>query len=126
MRSGACIGDLIALRVEGRNALQVAVVRWFRNTLRGSGLEFGCELLTDNPEAAAAHAEGAETALQQVVLLPDEGQEGSPPMALTPEGAFKVEDAITLRRGGNAATVVLTKHVDQGPGFELFEYVAVA
>jgi hypothetical protein len=120
------IGDLIALRVEGRNALQVAVVRWFRNTLRGSGLEFGCELLTDNPEAAAAHAEGKETVLQHVVLLPDEGQEGSPPMALAPAGAFKIEDAVTLRRGGNVATVVLTKLVDQGPGFELFEYVAVA
>ena len=86
----------------------------------------GNAVTRDNPEAAAAHAEGAQTALQHVVLLPDEGQEGSPPMALTPAGAFKVEDAITLRRGGNAATVVLTKHVDQGPGFELFEYVAVA
>ncbi|TMH30821.1 MAG: hypothetical protein E6H66_17410 [Betaproteobacteria bacterium] len=120
------IGDLIALRVEGRNVLQVAVVRWFRNTLRGTGLEFGCELLTDSPEAAAAHAEGAQTALQHVVLLPDEGQDGSPAMALTPASAFKIEDAITLRRGANVGTVVLTKLVDQGPGFELFEYVAVA
>ena len=47
------VGDLIALRVEGRTALQAAVVRWFRNTMRGTGLEFGCELLTDSPEAAA-------------------------------------------------------------------------
>ena len=73
------IGDLIALRVEGRNTLQVAFVRWFRNTLRGTGLEFGCELLTDSPEAAAAHPEGGDEAvLQPVVLLPDEGQDGSP------------------------------------------------
>ena len=27
------VGDLIALRVEGRTGLQVAMVRWFRNTL---------------------------------------------------------------------------------------------
>jgi hypothetical protein len=47
-------------------------------------------------------------------------------MVLTPMSAFKVEDAVTLRRGGNVATAVLTKLVDQGPGFELFEYVAVA
>ncbi|MEP6941817.1 MAG: hypothetical protein ABI981_02710 [Betaproteobacteria bacterium] len=120
------IGDLIALRVEGRNALQVAAVRWFRNTLRGAGLEFGCELLTDSPEAAAAHAEGADgRSLQPVVLLPDEGQDGSPPMALTPAGAFQIEQAIALKRGGVDSTVVLTKLVDQGPGYELFEFVAV-
>ena len=52
------IGELIALRVEGRGGLQVAMVRWFRNTLKGSGLEFGCELVSDSPEAAAAAAEG--------------------------------------------------------------------
>jgi cyclic-di-GMP-binding protein len=121
------IGDLIALRVEGRNALQVACVRWFRNTLRGSGLEFGCELLTDSPEAAAAHAEGGDgTSFQPVVLLPDEGQDGSPPMALAPAGAFQVEQAIALRRGPAIGTVVLTKLVDQGPGYDLFEFVAVA
>jgi hypothetical protein len=121
------IGDLIALRVEGRNALQVATVRWFRNTLRGSGLEFGCELLTDSPEAAAAHAEGAEnSSVQPIVLLPDEGQDGSPAMALAPGGAFQAEQAIALKRGAATGTVVLTKHVDQGPGYDLFEYVAVA
>ena len=53
------IGDLIALRVEGRANLQVAIVRWFRNTMRGTGLEFGCELLSDSPVAAAAIAENA-------------------------------------------------------------------
>ncbi len=121
------IGDLIALRVEGRSALQVAMVRWFRNTLRGSGLEFGCELLTDTPEAAAAQAEGPDSApYLHVVLLPDEGQDGSPPMALVPAGAFQVEQAVILRKGGNSGTVVLTKLVDQGPGFELFEFVAVS
>jgi len=120
------IGDLIALRVEGRNTLQVASIRWFRNTLRSTGLEFGCELLTDSPEAAAAHPEGGnEAALQPVVLLPDEGQEGPPPMALVPAGAFQIEQAIALRRGPAASTVVLTKLVDQGPGYEMFEYVAV-
>src|SRR6185437_2543933 len=53
------IGDLIALRVEGRSGLQVAIVRWFRNTLKSTALEFGCELLSDSPEAAAAAAEDA-------------------------------------------------------------------
>jgi len=121
------IGDLIALRVEGRNTLQVAMLRWFRNTLRGSGLEFGCELLTDSPEAAAARGENAETApFVHVVLLPDDGQEGSPPMVLLPAGMFQLEQAINLRRGTTGGTVVLTKFVDQGPGFELFEFVAVS
>jgi cyclic-di-GMP-binding protein len=121
------IGDLIALRVGGRSVLQVAVVRWFRNTLRGTGLEFGCELLTDNSEAAAAQAEGPGAhPFVHVVLLPDEGQDGSPPMMLVPPRVFQLEQAISLRRGGAVGTVVLTKTVDQGPGFELFEYIVVA
>jgi hypothetical protein len=121
------IGDLIALRVEGRNALQVAMVRWFRNTLRGSGLEFGCELLTDNPQAAAARSEDAANApLQPAVILPEDGEDGSPSMVLVPAGAFQLEQAIAIRRGDRAETAVLTKLVEQGPGFELYEFVAVA
>jgi hypothetical protein len=120
------IGDLIALRVEGRSALQVAMVRWFRNILRGSGLEFGCELLTDNPQAAAARAEGlANGALQPAVVLPADGQDGSPPMVLLPSKTFEIEQAISLQRGESSDTAVLTKLVEQGPGFELYEYVAV-
>jgi hypothetical protein len=61
-----------------------------------------------------------------VVLLPDDGQEGSPPMVLVPAGTFQLEQAINLRRGTAGGTVVLTKFVDQGPGFELFEFVAVS
>ena len=121
------IGDLIALRVEGRSALQVAMVRWFRNTLRGSGLEFGCELLTDNPQAAAARAEGSSSAtLLPAVVLPGDGQENTPPMVLVPARAFEVEQAISLRVGEAADTAVLTKLVEQGPGFELYEYIAVS
>jgi hypothetical protein len=121
------VGDLIALRVEGRTALQAAMVRWFRNTMRGTGLEFGCELLTDSPEAAAGRGEGADgSPLLPMVLLPDSGQDESPPMALVPAGVFQLEQAISLHRDKSVGTAVLTKLVDQGPGFELFEYVAVA
>jgi len=121
------IGDLIALRVEGRNTLQVAMLRWFRNTLRGSGLEFGCELLTDSPEASAGRDElGKSAPFVHVVLLPDDGDEGTPSMILVPAGVFQLEQAIDLRRSAGGGTVVLTKFVDQGPGFELFEFVAVS
>src|SRR4029077_7149179 len=90
------IGDLIALRVEGRQGLQVAMVRWFRNTLKGSGLEFGCELLSDNPEAAAAATEDAVAGNPApVVVLPEDratpGPEASPPQILVPAGSFQVE-----------------------------------
>jgi hypothetical protein len=120
------IGELIALRVEGRNTLQVAMVRWFRNTLRGSGLEFGCELLSDQPQAAAASEEDSKTAaLLPAVVLPEDGQDGSPPMVLVPAGAFQLEHAISLKRGEGVQTAVLTKLVEQGPGFELYEFVAV-
>lgn len=123
------IGELVALRVEGRTGLQVAMVRWFRNTLKGSGLEFGCELLSENPEAAAAAAEDAEPGqLQPAVVLPEEtgtGHEPSPPQIIVPAGAFALEQAIMLRRGHGTGFAVLTKLVEQGPGFELYEFVSV-
>jgi hypothetical protein len=121
------VGDLIALRVEGREGLQVAMVRWFRNTLSGNILEFGCELLSDAPEAAAAAAEDApESHLMPVLVLPEEPQddEASPQLA-APAGAFALEQAVSLRRRGGAGFAVLTKLVEQGPGFDLYEFVAV-
>ncbi|MEO8755980.1 MAG: hypothetical protein ABI624_25255, partial [Casimicrobiaceae bacterium] len=123
------IGELVALRIEGRNSLQVAMVRWFRNTLKGSALEFGCELLSDSPEAAAGAAEDAAPgSFQPVVVLPEEasgGPEASPAQIIVPAGAFGLEQAITLRRVKDTGFAVLTKLVEQGPGFELYEFVSV-
>src|SRR6266511_3967469 len=122
------IGDLIALRVEGRSGLQVAAIRWFRNTLKGSGLEFGCELLSDSPEAAAAAAEGSpENQLTPVVVLPEDagGSTESLPQLLVPAGTFDVEQAVSLRRGKETGFAVLTKLAEQGPGYELYEFAAV-
>ena len=123
------IGELIALRIEGRGGMQVAMVRWFRNTLKGGGLEFGCELLSDNPEAAAATSEDAAAGtLTPVVVLPEEagsGVETSPPQVIVPAGTFALEQALSLRRGAETGFAVLTKLVEQGPGFELYEFVPV-
>ena len=47
-------------------------------------------------------------------------------MVLVPAGTFEIEQAISLRLGERDDTAVLTKLVEQGPGFELYEYVAVA
>ena len=121
------IGDLIALRVEGKTGVQVAMVRWFRNTLKGSGLEFGCELLTDSPEAAAAIPEGAaDEQFVPVVVLPEDGSasgpEPAPSQLLVPDKTFQVEQGITLRRGGETGLAVLLKLVEHGPGFELYEF----
>jgi hypothetical protein len=124
------IGDLIALRVEGRSGLQVAMVRWFRNTLKGSGLEFGCELLSDSPEAAAAAAEDApDASLTPVVVLPEDrnapGTEAPPPQLLVPAGSFQIEQGVSLRRGSETGFAVLLKLVEQGPGFELYDFAPI-
>ena len=125
------IGELIALRVEGRGGVQLATVRWFRNTLKGSGLEFGCEIITDSPEAGAAAAEDAPVgALAPVVIVPEDpvlgaGHEDSPPQLIVPVDTFQLEQALTLKRAGSESFVVLTKHVERGPGFEIYEYVPV-
>jgi len=123
------IGELVALRIEGRATLQVAMLRWFRNTLKGSGLEFGCELLSDSPEAAAATGEeGTAGTFQPVVVLPEDNgaqPDTSPAQVVVPAGSFGLEQAITLKRGADTSFAVLTKLVEQGPGFELYEFVTV-
>ena len=124
------VGDLIALRVEGRTGLQVAMVRWFRNTLNEAMLEFGCELLSENPEAAAAAPEhGPESSLLPVLVLPEEADADAgapPPQLAAPAGAFALEQAVSLRRGTATGFAVLTKLVEQGPGFDLYEFVPVS
>lgn len=122
------VGDLIALRVEGRDGLQVAMVRWFRNTLNSAILEFGCELLSDSPEAAAAAAENAPEGdlLPVLVLSEEEDDEAPPPQLAAPAGAFALEQAVSLRRRAGTGFAVLTKLVEQGPGFDLYEFVAVS
>ena len=126
------IGELIALRVEGRGGLQVAMVRWFRNTLKGSGLEFGCELVSDSPEAAAAASEGLPGAqLIPVIVVPEDSgtasnsAEATPPQLIAPSGTFQLEQPVTLKRARSETFAVLTKLTEQGPGYEIFEYVPV-
>lgn len=122
------IGEIVSLRVEGRLTLQIAVVRWFRNTLKGTALEFGCELLADHAEAAAAAPEGAtHAALAPAILLPaDEADpDAGPAQLVTATGLFQVEQAISLHRGQTVGTAVLTKLIEQGPGYEMHEFVAV-
>ena len=124
------VGDLIALRIEGRGGVQVAMVRWFRNTLNNGILEFGCELLSDSPEAAAAAPEDAtDGELLPVLVLPEDDDpdaHGAPPQLAAPAGAFALEQAVSLRRGNATGFAVLTKLVEQGPGFDLYEFVPVS
>ncbi|MEO8302624.1 MAG: hypothetical protein ABI724_00750 [Betaproteobacteria bacterium] len=126
------IGELIALRVEGRAGPQVAMVRWFRNTLKGSTLEFGCEILSDTPEAAAAAAENApegEKRVPVVVLPAPPGKGGADetlPQVIVAAGRFAVDQGIALTRGKETGFAVLTKLIEQGPGFEIYDYAPVA
>lgn len=122
------IGELVAIAIEGRGALQVAILRWFRNTLQGSALEFGCELLSDAPEAARAAPEGAAQGPRvPVLVLPqqEDDPEAPPPQIVVPADTFRVEQAITLERRGETGFAVLTKLAEQGPGFELYDFIAV-
>ena len=116
------IGDLIALRVEGRTGLQVAMVRWFRNTLKASGLEFGCELLSDSPEAAAAAAEDAAGRQPRPGRRAARGSrtrrapKPSPPQLLVPAGRFQVEQGISLKRGNDTGLCRAAEARRAGPG----------
>lgn len=105
------------------------MVRWFRNTLNDAMLEFGCELLSEKPEAAAAAPENAADGdMLPVLVLPEEEDAdltAAAPQLAAPAGAFALEQAVSLRRGSATGFAVLTKLVEQGPGFDLYEFVAV-
>ena len=123
------IGELIALRVEGRNALQVAMVRWFRNTLKCSGARIRLRAAVRQPRSGGGRAGGRarQRRCSRSSSSPrtrPTGTEASPPQIIVPAGAFALEQAIALRRGSDTGFAVLTKLVEQGPGFELFEFVA--
>jgi hypothetical protein len=124
------ISELLALRVEGRPGPQVAVVRWFRNTMRGNGLEFGCEVLSDSPEAAAAALEGTPDGKRvPVVVLPtaaNSGADDALPQIIVTAGAFGLDQGVALTRAGGTGFAVLTKLVEQGPGFEVYDFAAVS
>src|SRR5436190_17834752 len=122
------IGDLITLRVEGKPGLQVAIVRWFRNAPTGTALEFGCELVSDSPRTATAAAEDAmDHTPTPVVVLPGDrtATEVSPDQVVVPMGAFGLEHAIGMWHDKGKHGAVLTKLVDQGPDYEIYEFAAV-
>jgi hypothetical protein len=98
--------------------------------MRGTGLEFGCEVLSDNPEAAAAALESAPDGrrVPAVVLPPAAGSSGADdnlPQLIVTTGAFGVDQGVALTRAGATGFAVLTKLVEQGPGFEIYDFAAV-
>jgi hypothetical protein len=62
-----------------------------------------------------------------VLVLPEEADDEAPaPQLAAPTGAFELEQAVRLSRRGGSGFAVLTKLVEQGPGFDLYEFVPVS
>ena len=103
--------------------LQVAMVRWFRNTLRGTGLNW-LRAPDRKPQAAAARSEKLRTPPSFRVVLPRDAQDGSAPRCWCRRRAFEIE-----QRSHCSAVTARTLRCHQarraGPGFELYEYIAV-
>jgi hypothetical protein len=106
-------------------------VRWFRNTLKGSSLEFGCEILSDNPEAAAAAAENAangEKGAPVVVLpVPAKGEaDGALPQVVIAAGVFGVDqgNGAHARQGNGLRRAHEARRA--GPGFEIYDFASVS
>ena len=51
--------------------------------------------------------------------------EATPPQLIAPSGTFQLEQPVTLKRARSETFAVLTKLTEQGPGYEIFEYVPV-
>ena len=91
-------------------------------------LSLSMRLVCQVAERMAAAAEDApDSHLLPVLVLPEEADPEAPsPQLAAPAGAFALEQAVSLRRGGGSGFAVLTKLVEQGPGFDLYEFVAVS
>ena len=128
------IGELIALRVEGRAGPQVAMVRWFRNTLKGSAprIRLRNPLRQSRSGAAAApRARPKASKRMPVVVLPrnrraSRATNGRCRRSSSPAGVFGVDQGVSLTRGKETGFAVLTKLIEQGPGFEIYDFAPVS
>jgi hypothetical protein len=81
--------------------------------------------------AALGRSESADDAPKvPVILLPEDagsaGQEGAAPQIIVPAGAFGAEQAVAIERDSGTELLVLTKLLESGPGFELYDYTTVS
>ena len=53
------------------------------------------------------------------------GSADTPPQIIVAAGPFAVDQGVALTRAGETGFAVLTKLVEQGPGFEIYDYAAV-
>ena len=54
------------------------------------------------------------------------GADDTLPQIIVAAGAFGLDQGVALTRAGETGFAVLTKLVEQGPGFEIYDYAAVA
>jgi hypothetical protein len=47
------------------------------------------------------------------------------PQIIVAAGSFGIDQGVALARGGETGFAVLTKLVEQGPGFEIYDYAAI-
>ena len=84
---------------------------------------------TPKPRPRRSKARRTASACPVVVLPPDAGKSGADdtlPQIIVAAGAFGVDQGVALTRAGETGFAVLTKLVEQGPGFEIYDYAAVS
>ena len=106
------------------------MVRWFRNTLNERDARVRLRAAVGEARSGGGCAgERAESHTAAGARAARGGRRrharAPPPQLAAPAGAFALEQAVSLRRGSATGFAVLTKLVEQGPGFELYEFVAV-
>ena len=99
--------------------------------LKAAASSSAASCLSDNPEAAAAASEERRTAaLQPVVVLPEDADAPAAKRRRRRSSSRRARSRSSRRsrctRGNETGFAVLTKLVEQGPGFELYEFVSVA
>ena len=107
------------------------MVRWFRNTMRGSGLEFGCEILSDQPGGGRRRRGGRRrkpsAAGRRLPAEPaKQGVEATLPQVIVAPACSASSRHRTCTRGRDTGFAVLTKLSSRAPGFEVYDFAPVS
>lgn len=117
------VGELMAIRSHPGAAWQIAVVRWFRNTMQNQTLEFGCEVLATEAKAVTLLPRtGGQGPFVPALHLPASATQEQNAALLTEAGVLAVNRSAILKQDEQQQTITPTQMIEQSVGFELFSY----
>ncbi|MFQ5643206.1 MAG: hypothetical protein ACE5FQ_05840 [Thiogranum sp.] len=119
------VGDLVCVVAdseEQKRTFRLLVVRWVCDE-RDKGTELGVEKLAGMPNPVRVEVSG-ESGSRQALFLSSTGARDSAARLVTPPEMYSENRSLLLHVGERAVPVCCTVRVEQGPGFDCFEFTS--